>query len=159
MILPKRLLLPLKGEEVDSELLNLACSMARQPGGKIYALYIVEVPRQYPVDADLAPEAAKGEQVLNRVEGFIKSQKCEVVAELLQARNPATAIVKETVDRQIDLVMLALPYKQQYGSFSMGRVIPYVLQTCPCPVLVLREALPSSRSPVSLPQGARRTSS
>jgi hypothetical protein len=39
-------------------------------------------------------------------------------------------------------------YKRQYGSFSLGNTLPYVLQHAPCQVLLLRQAMSDGLFPV-----------
>jgi len=48
-------------------------------------------------------------------------------------------VIKEAQERAIDLVLLGMPYRRRHGRFSLGDVVPYILEHAPCPVLVLRE--------------------
>ena len=134
-----RLLLPIKGQPVDDESIRLAASLLRHSHGRVYALYVIKVPREYPIDADFPDEMRKGEEVLGDVEERFQSLKCEVTAEFLQAREVGPAVIKEAQERAIDLVLLGMPYRRRHGRFSLGDVVPYILEHAPCPVLVLRE--------------------
>ncbi|MBI4233369.1 MAG: universal stress protein [Chloroflexi bacterium] len=136
----KRVLVPVKGEKADEEAVKLACDLVRPLHGKLYTLYIIEVPREYPVDAELPDETARAEAVLRRMESLGREQKCEVLAQLLQARDAGPALVREAVEREVHLILLAMPYKRQYGVFSLGQTVPYILQHAPCPVVIVREA-------------------
>ncbi|MBM3946712.1 MAG: universal stress protein [SAR202 cluster bacterium] len=133
-----RLLLPVLGEPTEEALYGLACNLVRPSKGTVYAIYVVEVPRQLPVDAELPEAAAKGEEVLKRVESEIRERRCLVVAELLQARHAGAAIVKEAVEREADQILLGATYKERFGTLALGRTIAYVLQEAPCTVLVAR---------------------
>ena len=64
----KRLLLPIKGQRVDQDTLRFASNLVRHEHGSICLLYVIEVPRQYPVDAELPTEAAKCEDILHNAE-------------------------------------------------------------------------------------------
>ena len=136
-----RLLLPLKGEQVDEEAVWLAGTLVKPTGGRVYALYVIEVPRDHPVDADLPAETSRGEAVLHQVEEHLKELKCEVTAEILQARDVGPAVIRESLERQADLVLVGMSYRRRHGVFSMGHAIPYILENASCPVLVLREPM------------------
>ena len=143
----ERLLLPIIGEQIDQEAATLATELVRPSHGRIYVLYVISVPWEYPVDAELPQETAKGERLLDHVEQLLKEKKCDVTAELLQARNVGTAVVTEAVDREVDLILMGMSFKRRHGIFYMGDEVPYVLESAPCPVLVMRESMPSEDSP------------
>ena len=141
-----RLLLPLKGEEVDEETMRLAADLVRPSQGHIYALYVIQTPQSLPVDADFPEEVARGEAVLGRVEERLRDLKCTVTAEFLQAREVGPAVIQEAQERNVDLVLLGMPYRRRHGRFSLGGTVPYVLEHAPCPVLVLREPMTAART-------------
>ena len=136
----ERLLLPVKGGAVDESMLSVANSLIDPRHGHIFALYVIEIPRVYPVDVDLPQEILRGEAVLHEVEEYLKKAKCPVTAEFLQAREAGSAVVKEAVDREIDLVLMGMSFKRKHGTFSVGHTVSYVLENAPCPVMILREA-------------------
>ena len=141
-----RLLLPLKGEEVDQDVMQLAADLVRPSQGHIYALYVIRAPRSQPVDADLPVAVARGEAVLDGVEKRLRELKCTVTAEFLQAREVGPAVIQEAQERDVDLVLLGMPYRRRHGLFSLGRSVPYILEHAPCPVLVLRESMTVPRT-------------
>jgi len=134
----KRVLLPVNGDDSDEESLWLACNLVRETKGKIYALYVIEVARQLPLDSDVSSETAKGEQVLQRIEKLGKKYHVEVHAEILQAREAGPAVVQEAVERQVGTIVVGVPYKRRYGAFSLGRTVPFILKNSQCPVLLWR---------------------
>ena len=145
----KRLLVPIKGQRVDQDTLQFASSLVRQEHGSICLLYVVEVPREYPVDMELPAEASKCENVLHRAEEYLKSNKIKVETEMLQARDAGPAIVQEAQERNVDAVLLGLTYKRHHDSLSFGGVAPYIIEQSLCPVLVYREAKPKDVTPGS----------
>ena len=60
--------------------LALACVLAKRNKGKVYAVYVIEVARTRPLDADLSPEAREGEEILARAEEVADSLDFEVTA-------------------------------------------------------------------------------
>ena len=145
----KRLLVPIKGQRVDQDTLQFASSLVRQERGSVCLLYVVEVPREYPVDVELPSEASKCETILHSAEEYLKSNKVKVETEILQARDAGPAIVQEAEEREVDAVLLGLTYKRHHDSLSLGGVAPYIIEQSLCPVLVYREAKPRDLPPKS----------
>ena len=99
----------------------------------------------------MAPATARGEEVLNEMEALTEPYKFETAAELLQSRRIGLAVVQEAVDKQVDAIVLGVPYIEIYGSFSLGDTVPYVLKNAPCRVILSRDSIPE----VSLVNGYR----
>ncbi|MCH8109993.1 MAG: universal stress protein [Chloroflexi bacterium] len=133
-------LVAVQGERSDDEAVKLACELISSPKGKLHIVYVIEVERGFPVDAEIAPATAKGEEVLKHMEEVAKSYKCKPEAELVQARQAGAAVVREAVEKNVDTVVLGIPYSERYGSFSMGDTIPYVLKNAPCRVIIWRDS-------------------
>jgi nucleotide-binding universal stress UspA family protein len=133
--LPKIVLLPVKGEVMDEEAFHLACNLAKEAKGKVYALYIIEVERSLPLDADIAEEASRGEDILGRIEVLAKKGKCPLDADLLHCRQAGPAIIQEAVTKQADLIVLGV-HKRNANGFHVGETTSYILHHATCPVLV-----------------------
>jgi len=139
-----RLLIPVKGERTDKDAMELASKLIDLTNGHIYVLYVIEVPREYPVDADLPKETAIGEKVLTKVEEFFQNLKISVTGEFLQARDLGPAVLKEVEERNIELVLFGTGYDVTHGVYSPGEDVTYLLKHIPCPIWVLREEIPST---------------
>ena len=133
-----KVLVPAHGDERDNQALWLARAMTQETKGKIYVLYVIEVQRDLPLDADVGSDSAKGEQVLQRIEKLGEEYHCHIEAEILQARDAGPAVVQEAVERWVEAIVMAVPYKRRHGVFSLGQTVPYILKNAPCPVLLLR---------------------
>jgi nucleotide-binding universal stress UspA family protein len=105
----------------------------------VHILYVIEVERGFPVDAEVTPAAAKGEQVLKDMESVARNYKCQMEAELVQARKAGTAVVQEAMDKSVDAIVLGTSYKLPFGTYSLGESIPYILKNAPCRVIVSRD--------------------
>jgi nucleotide-binding universal stress UspA family protein len=152
----KNILVPVDGSDASLEAVFHACTTAKRNKGKVYVVYVVEVHRSLPLDADLTPEAIKGEEVLNRAEQRAEEVDFEVEGELLQARDAGHAIVDEAIERSVDGIILGVDYKRPLaegpglawprggkpaplpGEFRLGKVTQYVLENAPCEVWLIR---------------------
>ena len=132
------ILVPVSGNPIDEEALGLACRVAKASKGRVYAVYVVEVTRTLPLDAELTPEVQKGEAILEQAERVAEGLDYEIDSELLQAREVGPALVDEAIERGMDLIVMGIPYKKRFGEFNIGKVAPYVLKNAPCRVWMVR---------------------
>jgi nucleotide-binding universal stress UspA family protein len=137
-----KILASVNGDEADTEAVELACKISRGSKSKLYVIYIIQVERNLPLDADISSEIQGAEKVLNHAEDVAEEQDCEVETEVLQARDVGAALVYEAVERGVDVIVMSMSYKKRFGEFSLGSVIPHVLKNTPCPVLLFRKPIP-----------------
>lgn len=143
MLNPKKILVPVNGGPVDATVVGLASQLAKRSKGQVYAIYVIEVRRTLPLDADLPSERQEADAVLDQVEQAAEEWDQEIETEILQARDIGTAIVEEAVEANVDLILLGIPYRRRFGEFDLGRTVPYVLKNAPCEVWVCRESINS----------------
>jgi nucleotide-binding universal stress UspA family protein len=134
----KTLLVPIDGSESSLMAVEFACNLAKRNRGKVHVVHVIEVRRALPLDADLVSEAQRGEEILAQAEMAAKRQDFEVDGDLLQARDAAHAIVDEAVERQVDAIILGVPFRRPFGEFELGKVPSHVLKTAQCEVVLLR---------------------
>jgi len=135
-----KILVPVVGTEADEEAVRLACRLVKKNKGKIYTVYVITIKRALPLDAEIEAEIREGEEILDRIEQIAEEQDCEnVETDLLQARDVGPAIVDETVERGVDLILMGVKYKRRFGQFSLGNVAPYVLKNAPCRVILYHQ--------------------
>ncbi len=134
----KSILVPVNGSEASLMAVEFACGLAKRNRGKVHVVYVIEVRRSLPLDADLVADAQRGEEILSMAEMAAKRQDSEVEGDLLQARDAGHAIVDEAVERQVDAIILGVPFRRPFGEFELGKVPSHVLKTAQCEVILLR---------------------
>lgn len=132
----KKVLVPVRGSEADEETMRLACRLAKKDKGKVWAVSVVAIKRALPLDAEIESEIRSAEELLDRAEIIAEEEDYEVETDVLQAREVGPAIVDEAVERGVDIIVMGISYKQRFGQFSLGNVVPYVLKNSPCPVIL-----------------------
>ncbi len=137
----KRILVPIEGTSPDQDALRLACAQAKRDHAEVVVLYVIEVPRNLPIDADVSNELERGERVLEDLLREAQHWGCRVQTDLLQAREAGAAIVGEAVERQVDLIIMGVPYREKFGNFQTEPRALYVLERAPCRVCLVREPL------------------
>lgn len=141
----KRILVPVEGASTDNESIVLACGLAKKEKSEILLLYVIEVRRNLPIDAEMSEEIERGETVLEHVQRFADKIGCRVQTDLLQAREAGAAIVNEAVERDAQLIVMGVPYHERYGEYCVKPRAQYVLEHALCRVILAREPLPQGQ--------------
>ena len=135
------ILVPLKGNSSDEEVMRWACMIAKKYRASIYAVYVVVVKQELALETELPDEVAHGEQILEEANRIAQEIGVEVETGILQARAAGVAIVEEAIVRTAPLIIMAVTYRNRKGEFNMGRTVPYVLKNAPSRVWIFREEL------------------
>ena len=137
----KSILVPVNGDRAGEGAFRLACGLARESKARLYAVHIIEVTHDLPLDAEVDP--AHAEAALDRIEAVSHEEKYRVEAQCLQARSAGPAIVEEASQRGADLIVVGINYKRYMGRatgrFTVGETASYLLTNAPCPVVLWRE--------------------
>jgi nucleotide-binding universal stress UspA family protein len=134
-----KIVVPVTGTTADDEVIKLACQLAKKSKAKIWTVYVLTVKRTLPLDVELKPDVQKAEEVLDHIATVAEDEGYEVETDLLQAREVGPTIVDEAVEREADLILMGVINKRIFGQFSLGNVIPYVLQHAPCQVILYHQ--------------------
>lgn len=131
-----RILVAVTGTGADEETMHMACWIAKRDKSKLYAIYVIAVKRSLPLDAELETETKRAEEILYGVESVAGGEDYQVETDLLQAREIAPAIIDEAVERKIDLILMGVKYQKRFGQFSLGNIVPYIIENAPCQVML-----------------------
>jgi nucleotide-binding universal stress UspA family protein len=142
----KRILVPVQGVSTDDEALNLACALSKKDKAEILLLYVIEVRRNLPIDAEMSEEIERGERVLDKVQHYADKISCRVQTDLLQAREAGAAIVNEAVERDMQLIVMGVPYQEKFGEYCVAPRAQFVLDHAACRVILAREPLPQGQT-------------
>ena len=138
----QKILVPVGGTEADDEAVRLACRLAKQGKGKIYAVYVITLKRSLPLEAEVKLEIRKAEELLDHIESIAEEQDYEVETDILQAREAGPAIIDEAVERGVGLILMGVKYERRFGRFSLGNTTPYVLKNALCRVILYQQYTP-----------------
>ena len=119
--------------------MRLACNLVSKKKGTVYVLNVLEVARNLPIDSPAPADIERSDTILERMEHVAKAEKCDVELEAVQAREAGPAVVNEATERNADIIVMGLDYKQKHGEFNLGGTVDYVLRRAPCRVWVSRE--------------------
>lgn len=137
----RTILAPINGSEASLASLRLACELAHNNKGRVYAVYVIEVSRNLPLEAELPEEVDRSEQIFAEAQLAMKGYASLVEFELLQARNAATTIVDEAINSQAGAIILGVSDKRHRGEYLVGSTAEFVLRHAPCQVWLCRSPL------------------
>ena len=135
----KRILVPLIGASVDADVLRIAVALAKVDRAEILGVHVIEVRWNQPLDAVLERETERGEILLEQATKLASQLGGKLETELLQAREAGAAIVDTARDRDVDLILLGMPYRRRFGRTYVGRTVETVYVTAACAVLAYRQ--------------------
>ena len=138
-------MLGLSGGPTDGAVIHLGSQLAKLNGAELYAVHVVEVDWTHDLSDDVASGNEQASSVLDLAELIAEQYKLKLQTSLLQARDVAAALVDEAVESNVDALLIGLPYRKRFGGdFTLGTVVPYVLENAPCEVILLRETVATS---------------
>jgi nucleotide-binding universal stress UspA family protein len=140
----KRILVPVNGTPASEHAFRWACQLAKQNRAELHVIYVSEVPLEFSLNTEFVNEDNHGERVLASIESIAGEERCRVNAQHLRARHAGPAIVLEAEDREMEMIILGLPYRHRLGSSILGTTATYLLEHAPCQVVFWRERIPTA---------------
>jgi nucleotide-binding universal stress UspA family protein len=137
-----RILVPMKLGEIGEEMVATAVNLAGEDGASVEALYVIRVPLDLPLDAELIDEEEHAAASLAEARLLGEDHGVEVETLTVRARAIGEAIVSEARSRQTDLIVLGSSPRWRRQSRFFSPTVEYVLKRAPCEVLVV--AFPAS---------------
>jgi nucleotide-binding universal stress UspA family protein len=137
----KKILVPVNGQPVSERTFRWACQAAKESKAELHALYVIEVQLELPLEAEITEDINRGEEILTHIEAIGAQEKVKnVQAKYLRARDAGPAIVLESRDRDMDLIMLGIPYRRHFNDCDMGTTASYIFHNAVCQLLLWRES-------------------
>ena len=131
------ILVPMKLGDIGEEMVATAIALAKESGASIEALYVIKVPLELPIDAELIEQDERATNSLAEAALLGDENGVHVNTETIRARSIAHAIVKEATERDVDLIVLGSSPRWRRQSAFFSPTVDAVLRTAPCEVLVV----------------------
>ena len=137
-----RILLPINRTHGYEDVLELARSFVQGGGGRIHAIYVIEMKLKYPLDAEIGEEILKGEEALAEIEHLSMSGRLSLHGEIVQARHAGPAIVQEAANIPATMIIMGVDFGDEMTGFHLSTTASYVLRNALCPVILWRSGAP-----------------
>jgi nucleotide-binding universal stress UspA family protein len=122
------------GSTADQYVATTASRLAKQMKTELSLLYVIEVPRNYPIDMEVPIETEKGEKALSNIEEIVNRFKIKSKGEILQARFSGSAILSQSENIGADTIILA--YSKKISDNLYDNVWEYVTEYSKCDVVM-----------------------
>ena len=133
----RKIVAPVVRTPESEEALVAAARLAAERGATIAIVAVVEVPLELSIDADLAEEEERADELLDEARALVEAYGVRTVTRIKRARRAHTAIVEEAVQRGAELVVLgAQRQRARHGASVFGTTVDHVLRDSPCRVLI-----------------------
>ncbi len=127
-------MVPIFGGDVSGGAIRRAAKLVGEHA-EVLCVYVVRIPTQLPLNADMSREQREGLAVLEAAHIAGKKSGLKVHTRLVTTRDPGDALVQEAVRAEADLVYLATthapPSEQRFGPIARE-----LLEKRPCWVIV-----------------------
>lgn len=134
-----KILVPISSILYVEEMMRIACNLHQLYKCKIYVLYVIEVPRSLPLDAQIPQNIQEAEEILEKARYISENDyEVEIETDILQARSAGVAILEEIQNKSVDLVLLETGVKRTLGERIFGSTVDYILKKAPCRVWLIR---------------------
>ncbi len=130
-------LVPIFGDDVSASALRSAAKLIGE-SGVVYAIFVLPVPSQLPLEGGLEEEEAHGRSVLESARIQAHRAGIEIHTGLIRTRNPGAALVEEAPRVGADVIYWSTIHAPA-GEQGIGPTAAYLLSKRPCRVIIETE--------------------
>jgi APA family basic amino acid/polyamine antiporter len=131
------ILVPMKLGAIGEEMVATAVKLAQDRGAVVEALYVIRVPLDLPLEADLTDKEEAAAASLAEARLLGADHGVDVRGETIRARSIGEAIVTQATRRGNDLIVLGSAPRWRRQSRFFSPTVEFVLRKAPCEVLVV----------------------
>jgi basic amino acid/polyamine antiporter, APA family len=131
------ILVPMKLGPIGEEMVATAVKLAQESGASVWALHVIRVPMERPLDEELPEEEEQAAASLSEAQLLGADHGVEVKPKTVRARAIGPAIVEQAKELGVDLIVVGSAPKWRRQSRFFSPTVEYVLKKAPCEVLVV----------------------
>jgi nucleotide-binding universal stress UspA family protein len=131
------ILVPMKLGPIGEEMVATAVKLAQEAGASVWALHVIRVPMERPLDEEVAEEEEQAAASLAEARLLGADHDVDVKTKTVRARSIGQAIVEQAKELGVDLIVVGSAPKWRRQSRFFSPTVEYVLKKAPCEVLVV----------------------
>jgi APA family basic amino acid/polyamine antiporter len=132
-----RILVPMKLGEIGEEMVATAVRLAQDGAAKVEALYVIKVPLDEPLDAELYDLEEAAAAAIAEAQALGADNGVVVEGRTMRARGIGQAIVAAAEESGADLIVLGSSPRWRRQSRFFSPTVDYVLRKSPAEVLIV----------------------
>nr|MBA2332404.1 universal stress protein [Actinomycetota bacterium] len=133
----KRVLVPMKLGPIGDEMVATAVALAKERGASVHALFVIQVPLEYPLDSAPHHLEQQAEESLDAAVELGEENGVRVERVSVPARSIGSAIVEQAIEHDADLIVLGSSSRWRRQSAFFSPTVDYVLRHARSEVLVV----------------------
>jgi len=134
----RKVLVPMKLGDIGEEMVATAIALAKERGATIEAVFVVRVPRAFPLEGGLPVDVRRrADESLAEAQALGEEHGVEIVTRTIVARSIGHAIVEEARAGRADLIVLGSSPRWRRQSRFFSPTVDHILRHAPCEVLVV----------------------
>jgi nucleotide-binding universal stress UspA family protein len=106
----------------------------------IVLVYVLEVPRELPLDALFPDEEREARAVLHRATAVVEGYGVRTAERLERAHSAAQAALELAEEYEADMIVLAASIRTRRGHSTFGQTVTAILHRARCRVMLVRIA-------------------
>ena len=111
--------------------------LAEERRCSVFAVHVIRVPLDQPLDADLFDAEEQAEASLAEAQLLAEEAGVEIEVKIVRARAIGEAIAHEAVLHSVDLIVMGSAPRWRRQSRFFSPTVDYVLRKAPCEVMVI----------------------
>jgi APA family basic amino acid/polyamine antiporter len=131
------ILVPMKLGPIGEEMVATAVKLAQEAGASVWALHVIRVPMERPLDEEMPDEDERAAASLAEAQLLGSDHGVEVKTKTVRARAIGQAIVDQAKELGVDLIVVGSAPRWRRQSRFFSPTVDYVLKKAPCEVLVV----------------------
>jgi basic amino acid/polyamine antiporter, APA family len=134
----RKVLVPMKLGDIGEEMVATAIALAKERGSSVEAVFVVRVPRTYPLEGPLPVDVARrASESLAEARALGEENGIEILTRTIVSRSIGHAIVDDARETGADLIVLGSSPRWRRQSRFFSPTVDYILRHAPCEVLVV----------------------
>lgn len=131
-------LVPFDGSSAAEYALEVACCGAVDTGDEVRVAYVIRIPYQLPIHAEMTADRVHADEVFERAYEIATRYNAHLTTLIVEARELGPAIVEAA--RDCDCIMIGQRARRRLlERFRFNRALRYIMAHAPCQVLVSYE--------------------
>jgi nucleotide-binding universal stress UspA family protein len=132
----KNLLVPTQGMAYSERGVEVACRLGAEQNATIILVYVIEVPRTLPLNAEMTEEDKKAREAIKQAEQLATLHKMKFISFVVRARSAGEEIVKLAKEQNADVIVMGIRQHIGLKENILGRTSDIVLRKAPCEVII-----------------------
>jgi basic amino acid/polyamine antiporter, APA family len=132
-----KILVPMKLGEIGEEMVATAVRLAQEDNASVEALYVIKVPLDKPIDAEMAEAEERAAASLEEARALGAEHGVEVNGRTVRARAIGDAILEAAVETGADLIVLGSSPRWRRQSRFFSPTVDHVLRRSSAEVLIV----------------------